>query len=183
MQLFHTLLAVLLALPAAAQTGGYAGQQARDIKALSAQETADLLAGRGMGLARAGELNRHPGPAHVLELRGPLALSPDQVQAVQASFGRMESAAKPLGAELIGLERALDAGFRAGTITAAAMASQTELIGALMGRIRAVHLAAHIEMRSVLTPQQIEAYDRLRGYADGGPQHQPGGHGHRPNPG
>jgi predicted DNA-binding mobile mystery protein A len=42
-----------LAMPAAAQTSGYSGEQSREIKALSAEETADLLAGRGMGAARA----------------------------------------------------------------------------------------------------------------------------------
>ena len=48
------LLVVAIAGPAAAQTSGYSGQQGREIKALSAEETADLLAGRGMGAARAG---------------------------------------------------------------------------------------------------------------------------------
>ncbi len=42
------ILSFAVALPAAAQDMGYAGQQSRDIRALSAQETADLLAGRGM---------------------------------------------------------------------------------------------------------------------------------------
>ena len=70
-------VALLLAAPIAPaqQHGGYAGQQSREIKALSAQETADLLAGRGMGLARTAELNGHPGPMHVLELRRPLDFS------------------------------------------------------------------------------------------------------------
>ena len=84
--------ALLLALPAWAQTvGGYPGQQSRDIKALSAQEQADLLAGRGIGMARASKLNHHPGPAYVLSLRERLGLSPEQVNTVQASFDRMEA--------------------------------------------------------------------------------------------
>lgn len=155
-------------LPVAAQTstqpGGYAGQQAREVKALSAQEMADLAAGRGMGLARAAELNHHPGPAHVLELRDRLGLTPAQVEVVQASFGRMEAAAKQLGAELIRRERALDDAFKAGTVTPAGMASETEEIGMLQGRLRAVHLAAHLDMRSVLSAEQVARYDALRGY-------------------
>ncbi len=88
------LAALLLAAPASAQAPcGYAEQQTREIKALSSEEQSDLLAGWGMGLARAGELNQHPGPAHVLELRHKLGLTPDQVAAVQASFRRMEAAA------------------------------------------------------------------------------------------
>ena len=78
--------------PAVAQSMGYAGQQGRDIKALSEQETADLLAGRGMGLAQAGELNHHPGPAHVLELKDRLALMPGQLAATADSFARMAAA-------------------------------------------------------------------------------------------
>ena len=35
----------------------YAGMQTRQIKALSAEQIADLKAGRGMGLAMAAELN------------------------------------------------------------------------------------------------------------------------------
>ena len=69
------LLVVAIAGPAVAQTSGYSGQQGREIKALSAEETADLLAGRGMGAARAAELNHFPGPAHVLELQAQLGLS------------------------------------------------------------------------------------------------------------
>lgn len=165
-------LASLAFLPVAAQTstppGGYAGQQSREVKALSAQEMADLTAGRGMGLARVAELNHHPGPAHVLELRDRLGLTPAQVEAVQASFVRMEAAAKQLGAELIGRERALDDAFKAGTVTPAGMASATEEIGTLQGRLRAVHLAAHLDMRVVLTAEQVASYDALRGYAGPG---------------
>jgi len=63
---------VLMALagPAAAQhqhiQTPYAGLHQRAVKALSDQQVADLRAGRGMGLALAGELNRYPGPSHVL---------------------------------------------------------------------------------------------------------------------
>lgn len=176
------LAALLLAAPARAQpSNGYAGQQTRDIKALSSQEQSDLLAGRGMGLARAGELNQHPGPAHVLELRDKLGLTPDQVAAVQASFRRMEAAAKPLGAELVARERDLDAQFRQRTMTPARLGPDTEAIGSLQGRLRAIHLAAHLETRAVLSPAQIAAYDMLRGYA-GGDAPAPA-HGHRMQPG
>jgi len=179
-------LATVLASPAATQTdaqpGGYAGQQAREIKALSAQEMADLAAGRGMGLARAGELNHYPDPAHVLQLQDRFGLTPGQVEAVQASFARMEAAAKLLGAELIQHERALDDLFRAGTVTLAKMASETEAVGALEGRLRVIHLAAHLEMHSILGAEQIAAYDALRGYAS--PDADPaGGQGHRMHPG
>ena len=44
----------------------YAGEERREIKSLSPQEIGDYLAGKGMGLAKAAELNGYPGPAHVL---------------------------------------------------------------------------------------------------------------------
>jgi hypothetical protein len=65
------VLSIVLLLgfaPASAQEQPYAGYEQRPIKALSAQQIADLKAGRGMGLALAAELNGFPGPIHVLEL-------------------------------------------------------------------------------------------------------------------
>src|SRR5262245_64398212 len=73
---------LVVAGPALAQhhheRSAYAGLETRDIKALSAQQLADLQAGRGMGLAIAAELNGYPGPLHVFELADSLGLSPDQ---------------------------------------------------------------------------------------------------------
>src|SRR6266513_6395086 len=66
-------------------TSPYAGQQQRTIKALSVQEIGDLLEGRGMGLAKAGELNSYPGPLHVLQLADQLGLS-DAQRAATASL-------------------------------------------------------------------------------------------------
>ena len=168
MRMLSALLAVLAlgAASAGAQIAGYAGQQGRDIKALSGQETAGLLAGRGMGLARAGELNHHPGPAHVLELKDKLALTPDQLAATSDSFAHMAAAAKPLGAELVDKERALDAAFKAGNLDSDELGRRTDEIANVQGRLRAVHLGAHLEMRRILTPEQVAAYDLLRGYGE-----------------
>lgn len=171
------LSAATAALPAAAQPSGYAGQQNRPVKALSAEETADLLAGHGMGMAKAGELNHFPGPGHVLELADGLRLTPEQAAAVRASFGRMSTAARTLGAELVGREHALDEAFRGPGPAPARLGWMTAEIAALQGRLRAVHLGAHLETKRLLSPEQVAAYDRLRGY--GGPPgavapHRPG---------
>ena len=154
------LASAAVALPlaaASAQHSPYAGEQGRDIKALSVREVADLLAGRGMGMARAAELNGYPGPMHVLELRDRLGLTPEQEAAVRASFARMEAAAKPLGAELVERERALDRAFAGAAVTTDALRSMTAAIGDVQGRLRAVHLAAHVETRAVLTEEQVRA--------------------------
>ena len=169
--MFHShslalLAAAAVALPfaaASAQHSPYAGEQHRDIKALSAREVADLRAGRGMGMARAAELNGHPGPMHVLELRDRLGLTPEQEAAMRASFARMEAAAKPLGAELVEHERALDRAFAEGAAEMAAVRSMTAAIGGLQGKLR--------------------AYDALRGYSpfEGAPE-RPGGGGQHGRP-
>lgn len=175
------LATALLLLAAAAPSSAaspYAGQEGREIKALSAEEVADLLAGRGMGLAKAAELNSHPGPMHVLENADALALAPDQRLAVEASHGRMAEAATRLGAELVAEERALDAAFATASITPAELAGLTGRIGRLQGELRAVHLAAHLEMRAALTPAQVARYDELRGYRQGVPAGQEHGGGH-----
>jgi len=142
------------------------------------QDVADYLAGRGMGLARAAEMNQHPGPAHVIELRDKLALTPEQEAAARAAFTRMEAAAKALGAELVERERTLDQAFAQRAITDTGLAEQTAAIGMVQGRVRDVHLAAHIAMRHILTPEQVTRYDELRGYAGNPTTSTPAQHGH-----
>jgi hypothetical protein len=64
---------VLIAGPTTAQhqhqQSPYADLKGREIKALSPEELAQYEAGEGMGLALAAELNRYPGPRHVLDWR------------------------------------------------------------------------------------------------------------------
>ena len=96
----------------------------------------------------------------------------------------MQAEAKRIGAAIVERERQLDALFAAGTIDEAHLRRLTGEIGALTGELRAVHLAAHLETRRLLTPPQVAAYDRLRGYEAG---HGGEGHGHgdaheRPRP-
>lgn len=61
-----------------------AGFLSREIKALSAQEIADLRAGRGIGLPLAAELNSFPGPMHVLEHAAALRLTAEQRRSMEA---------------------------------------------------------------------------------------------------
>lgn len=142
----------------------YAGQQARQIKALSEDDVAALQNGQGMGFAKAAELNGYPGPAHVLPLAGRLGLTAEQSAGISAIHARMIAEAKPLGAEIILREQALDQSFASRQITPDNLVSETAAIGELNGRLRAVHLAAHLEMRAILRPEQIALYKQLRGY-------------------
>jgi len=170
---------MLFAGAAAAQTAHqpYAGEQRRAVKSLSERDTADLLEARGMGLAKAAELNGYPGPMHVLEHAGALQLSEAQRAAMVAIRGRMAAAARALGAEIVARETELDAAFAGGTVDSATMQAKTGEIAALSGRLRAVHLAAHLETRPLLSAVQLAQYRKLRGYDDAGPE-QPRPHRH-----
>jgi Spy/CpxP family protein refolding chaperone len=173
-------LIVTAAGAVAAPPSPYAGQESRDIKALSAEEIDDLMNGRGMGLAKAGELNGYPGPAHVLDLAAALDLTPEQRRAVAAIKDRMSAAAKPLGTDLVDRERALDRQFADARITEPELRALTATIGELQAKLRAIHLNAHIETKRVLTPEQVARYAALRGYGIADPMphdHNMKGHG------
>ena len=163
---FLALAISLIALPALAADMPYAGQQARAIKSLSDDDIAALRAGEGMGMAKAAELNGYPGPVHVLALAAPLGLTEAQRRDVQAVFDRMSAAAKPLGGELIAQEQALDQLFAKSEITPDRLAAATAAIAELHGRLRLVHLSAHLETRALLNTDQITHYEKLRGYGD-----------------
>src|SRR5215471_15730956 len=158
------LAIAVLAVPVLAADMPYAGQQARAIKSLSGDDIAALRKGEGMGMAKAAELNGYPGPAHVLQLVVQLGLTERQQRDVQAIFDRMSAAAKPLGRELIAQEQALDQLFAKGEITPDRLAAATAAIAELQGRLRAVHLSAHLETRALLNADQIARYQQLRGY-------------------
>jgi len=155
------------ALSAHAAELGYAGQQSRPIKALSDADIEALRNGDGMGLAKPAELNGYPGPRHVLALTRELGLDNRQIAEVTAIRDRMTATAKPLGAELIERERVLDQLFAHGEIDPDRLRAGTAAIAELQGRLRTVHLAAHLETRSVLSAHQVIQYATLRGYASG----------------
>jgi hypothetical protein len=163
------LATCLLALPSLAATmpaSPYAGQQTRSIKALSNEDIDALRKGEGMGLAKAAELNGYPGPAHVRALGKSLRLSDGQLAQITAIIDRMSAAAKSLGAEMVDREQALDQLFAKGEITPERLATETTAIGELNGRLRAVHLVAHLETRALLRPEQLALYRQLRGYGE-----------------
>ena len=168
------LLLVLVVAPAAAQHDahhqhprpGYADDTARSIKALSAEETTGLLEGRGLGLARAAELNGYPGPLHVLELADRLDLSAAQRAEAQRLYDAVQAEARSLGTQIVAMERHLDALFAGEEATPEAVDRITAHLGETRGRLRAVHLRAHVAMRAVLTTDQTAAYAHLRGYTN-----------------
>lgn len=179
-----TLAAALLlaaapsAVPAQPAPSPYAGQETREIKALSASEVQGYLDGRGLGFAKAAELNRHPGPMHVLELAGPLQLTPEQQAETRKVFERMRAEAQSLGRSIVAKEAELDGLFAQGRADEDSLGATVRQIARLQGELRIAHLRAHLEMKRLLTPAQVAEYDRLRGYGPGQGGADPGAHPH-----
>ena len=173
------LIAMLMPLAAAAQHATtYAGQQDRAIKSLSAQEEKDLLAGQGMGLAKAAELNGYPGPAHVLEHGTALGLSAEQRRATEALMQRHKARAREMGLGLVEAERRLDRAFAARIIDAQSLAELTADIGRRQAELRQEHLRTHLEQTALLDERQVRRYNELRGYTGAAGAGHGGSHGH-----
>jgi Spy/CpxP family protein refolding chaperone len=166
-----SLAAVPIVWQAAAQAQQdqpYAGLQQREIKALSREQMDDLASGRGMGLALTAELNGYPGPRHVLELAGQLALTDEQRTSIQRLFDSTKSEAIPVGQKLLSAERNLNRAFADRTITPERLETATTAIAGIQGELRNAHLKYHLATAAVLNPDQLRRYNELRGYAGTG---------------
>jgi len=142
----------------------YVGEENRSIKSLSAEEIEALESGGGMGFAKLAELNRYPGPKHVLELAHDLELTPSQLTTTRALFAEMQRNAISLGHRLLQAEKDLDRKFESGTIDAESLNLALADIGSIRTQLRYVHLEAHLRQRLMLTANQLVKYDELRGY-------------------
>ncbi|WP_207061859.1 Spy/CpxP family protein refolding chaperone [Motiliproteus sp. SC1-56] len=151
-------------------------QDAVAVSALAADERAGLLAGKGMGQAKAAELNGYPGPAHVLELADALGLTEAQRGESQALFEQMQQRAQALGAELVAAEEDLGRLFASQQATVTKLQAKLKHIGGLSAQLRAVHLQAHLVQADLLTRHQVHLYNRLRGNRGAGGQHGHGPH-------
>jgi Spy/CpxP family protein refolding chaperone len=163
-------------LHAQQHTSDYAQWRGREIKALSEQQLADLREGKGMGLSLPAELNGAPGPLHALEMRAALDISEAQAAELARIIAQMKANAQRLGPEVIRAERELDTAFRSGQVDEQNIDELTRRAALLNGQLRAEHLKAHLQTRRLLSPAQIAAYDRARGYAGTSAQ------GHAPDP-
>jgi Spy/CpxP family protein refolding chaperone len=160
------IAAVALTGSAHAQQRPYAGQHEREIKALSADEVKQYLAGAGMGYAKSAELNHYPGPGHALELADKLGLTAEQRAATKTLADAHHAEARAIGARLVESEHALEQLFRSGRVDEAALARAVHAAAQLQGEYRLSHLETHRRTRALLTAEQVASYDMLRGYGD-----------------
>lgn len=163
----------IAAAPASAQhhhhqASPYAHTRSSDVPTLTPDEVRRLRNGEGMGLARPAELNRFPGPKHLLELASELDLHPAQVRRIEAIHEKMRAQAIAKGEDILMAERRLANLFASAAVgerpSVADVKRIAEHLGVMRGQLQAIHLLAHMESARELTVEQIEEYDRLRGY-------------------
>lgn len=166
-----SIVLTLLALSGAAsgqaphgEHSPYAGEESRAVKSLSPEDIAELRRGGGWGLARTAELNGMPGPAHLLELKDEIALTPGHVEAIIGIYERMRARAIAEGERYIAHEQTLEEAFRARTVTEESLREMLGDIERSRARLRFIHLSAHLGTPEILTDPQIERYATLRGY-------------------
>lgn len=152
-------------------TSPYAGQEVRGIKSLSEDEVKGLLAGEGTpfgGMAKLAELNGYPGPRHVLDMADELELSDDQLLDIERVYEEMRDEAIPLGEKIIEKEEVLDQAFTDKTITSESLQQGIKESADIYADLRFVHLKYHLMMMDILTENQVEKYNELRGYSSSG---------------
>jgi len=155
----------------------YVGQENREIKSLSETDIVELTNGKGWGLAKAAELNGVPGPAHLLEMKEEISLSPEQTKEIEILYQEMQKQAIPLGINLIEYERELNNHFANKTITEELLHAIIEQIAQAQKQLRYVHLSTHLKTPKILTAEQIDLYNQLRGYFSNDPcKNIPEGH-------
>jgi Spy/CpxP family protein refolding chaperone len=161
-------------------TSPYVEMENQEIKALSEEQIQALLNGAGGGYALSAELNSYPGPLHTLELASELSLTDEQKEMTQELYNGMKEEAQKIGEQLVNLELELENAFRSNTIKKDDVENLTYQISTIDGKLRSVHLNAHIDTIDILTNEQVEMYDELRGYSSDDDQtdHEHHDHGH-----
>lgn len=133
-------------------------------KALSAGTVEAYQKGTGMGMAMPAELNGYPGPRHILDLASQLHLTADQRTRIQSIYDKMHAEAVPLGTQILDLEGKLDRAFAGKSMTACELECLTSDIAKRQGKLRYVHLRAHLAAKDVLTAEQVSEYMKLRNH-------------------
>jgi Spy/CpxP family protein refolding chaperone len=124
-----------------------------------------LLNGEGMGLAAYAELNGYPGPKHVIDLKDQLGLTQDQLKKTEAVMKGVQISAKATGEEIVREEENLHKLFETGKVNERLLRSALDRIGKLRGELRFLHMQAHVKMKGILSPNQIQRYNELRAHA------------------
>jgi hypothetical protein len=152
------------------QTSPYAGQELRDIKSLSDDDIQSLQNGTGEafgGMAKLAELNGYPGPRHVLDMASELQLTDGQRREIELIYQNMSDKAKSIGEAIIDIEQDMNGAFANKTITQENLKLMLDKSADLYAQLRFVHLSAHLDTIQMLTIEQVQMYNTMRGYDSG----------------
>jgi hypothetical protein len=152
------------------QVSPYAGQEIRNIKSLSDNDVQSLRNGTGEafgGVAKLAELNGYPGPRHVLDMGSELQLTDRQRMEIELIYQNMSNKAKSIGVAIIAIEQDMDRALANKTITEENLQLMLDKSGDLYGQLRFVHLSAHLDTVKTLTIEQVQMYNKIRGYDSG----------------
>ena len=125
-------------------------------------DRAILLNGEGAGQGIFAEVQGYPGPRHVLDMAKDLQLTDSQKKTVQTIFADMQGRAKELGQTIVNIEEEFASAFAQGLVTEKSIRDDSEEIGRLRGKLRAVHLVAHVKTQKILSANQVSLYKKLR---------------------
>lgn len=128
-------------------------------------------------MAKLAELNGLPGPAHLLELKNEIDLTNDQLNEIQRLHDEMKEQAIKFGKRLIMGEGELEARFQSNPPTDTELKTMLLAIEKTRSQLRFIHLSTHLKTPHILTTQQIQTYNKLRGYSSIDPcDNTPTGH-------
>ena len=76
----------------------------------------------------------------------------------------MHRQAVALGQQIVTRETALNQLFASQQATPQAVQTTLDSLGRLQGQLRLAHLAAHLKTKQILSGEQVQQYNQLRGY-------------------
>jgi hypothetical protein len=97
-----------------------------------------------------------------------LQLTDRQRVEIELIYQNMSNKAKNIGVAIIALEQDMDRALANKTITEENLKLMLDKSGDLYGQLRFVHLSAHLDTVQMLTVEQVQMYNKIRGYDSGG---------------
>ena len=115
-------------------------------------------------MAKPAELNGYPGPRHVLDAfeAREFDLTKQQHEQTKALYEKMRSGAIKLGKQIIDIEKEINDAFVNRTIAEEFLQNKVSESANLYSQLRVAHLKYHLSMIEILSPQQVEKYNKLR---------------------
>lgn len=83
---------------------------------------------------------------------------------IELIYQNMSNIAKSIGAAIIDIEQDMDGAFANNTITQENLKLMLDRSADLYGQLRFVHLSAHLDTVQTLSIEQVQMYNKIRGY-------------------